>query len=267
MEAVGEQTPAPSTSSPDPHNGVYWPADLLPVQCPQARIMVWGYDTMVTRGPGQAANKSGLFTHGQNLLYALNRERDCRKPIIFVAHSLGGNLVKELLSYADASKEREFSEIVEDLSAVVFLGTPHRGSDAAGIAEIARRVVSTLRIDTSPTILDSLGLRNDDLIRGQQSFARIWDERRFEVKTFQENKGLSGVKVGTLNDLVGLWCLPDDATAVDMTADCSDRVLYSWTSQGAPRNPRCRSPEYVQVQRPRRPQLSHIRCRVEEALQ
>lgn len=227
-----EQIPAPSTSSLDPVNNteVYWPTDLLPVQCPQARIMVWGYDTMVTRGPGQAANKSGLFTHGQNLLYALNRERDCRKPIIFVAHSLGGNLVKELLSYADASKEREFSEIVEDLSAVVFLGTPHRGSDAAGIAEIARRVVSTLRIDTSPTILDSLGLRNDDLIRGQQSFARIWDERRFEVKTFQENKGLSGVKVGTLNDLVGLWCLPDDATAVDMTADCSDRVFYSWTS-------------------------------------
>jgi hypothetical protein len=198
--------------------------------------MVWGYDTMVTRGPGQAANKSGIFTHGQNLLYSLSRERTQRRPIIFIAHSLGGILVKEMLSYADASKERDFLEIVEDLSAVVFLGTPHRGSDAARIGDIARRVVSALRIDTSPTILDSLGLRNDDLVRNQQSFARIWDERRFEVKTFQESKALSGVNVGVLNDLVGFRCVPGNnvATAVDMTTDCSDGVLYSWPSQRAP---------------------------------
>jgi hypothetical protein len=198
--------------------------------------MVWGYDTMVTRGPGQAANKSGLFTHGQNLLYSLSRERTQRKPIIFIAHSLGGNLVKELLSYADASKEREFLEIVEDLSAVVFLGTPHRGSDVAHIGDIARRVVSALRIDTSPAILDSLGLRNEDLYRNQQSFTRIWDERRFEVKTFQESKGLSGVNIGMLNDLVGFWCPHDNdgASATDMTADCSESVLYSWKSSRAP---------------------------------
>jgi len=167
--------------------------------------MVWGYDTMVARGPAQAANKSGIFTHGQNLLYSLDRQREYRRPIIFVAHSLGGILVKEMISYADASKEPEFLEIIQDISAVVFLGTPHRGSDAARIGDIARRVASALRIDTSPAILESLDLRNDDLVRNQQSFARIWDERRFEVKTFQESKGMSGVNVGMLNDLVGVW--------------------------------------------------------------
>lgn len=206
-ELVGESTTAETTHSLDSTNKaeIYWPTDLLPVECPQARIMVWGYDTMVTRGPGQAANKSGMFTHGQNLLYSLNRQRDYSKPIIFVAHSLGGILVKEMISYAEASKEDEFLEIVQDISAVVFLGTPHRGSDAARVGDIARRVASALRIDTNPAILDSLGLRNDDLVRSQQSFARIWDERRFVVKTFQESKGVSGVNVGILNDLVSLW--------------------------------------------------------------
>lgn len=210
-QLVGEPTTALSISSIDSTNKleIYWPTDLLPVQCPQARIMVWGYDTMVTRGPAQAANKSGIFTHGQNLLYALDRQRDFRKPIIFVAHSLGGILVKEMISYADASKEDVFLDIIQDISAVVFLGTPHRGSGAAQVGEVARRVASILRIDTSPAILDSLGLRNDDLVRSQQAFARIWDERRFGVKTFQESKGLSGVNVGRLNDLVGVWCSPD----------------------------------------------------------
>jgi len=186
--------------------------------------MVWGYDTMVAWGTGQAANKSGVFTHGQNLLYSLSRERTQRRPIVFIAHSLGGILVKEMLSYADASKEREFLEIIEDLSAVVFLGTPHRGSGAVQVGEIARRVASALMTDTSPAILDSLGLRNDDLVRNQQSFARIWDERRFEVKTFQESKGVSGVNLGILNDLVSLRCRSgDDSTiAVDTSTDRSD---------------------------------------------
>lgn len=170
--------------------------------------MVWGYDTMVTRGPGQAANKIGLFAHGQNLLYALSREREYRRPIIFVAHSLGGILVKELLSLADASKEVEFLSVLEDTSAVVFLGTPHRGSGMALIGDIARRIASALWMDTSRAMLDSLGLRNDDLSRSQHSFARIWDERRFRVKTFQESRGISGVNIGALNELVCLYLLP-----------------------------------------------------------
>jgi hypothetical protein len=171
-------------------SGTYWPTDLLPAHCPQVRIMVWGYDSMVTRGPREAANKSGIFAQGQNLLYSLSRERTQRKPIIFVAHSLGGILVKEMISYADASKERDFLEIVEDISAVVFLGAPHRGSDAARIGDIARRIASALRV--------------------QQSFARIWDERRFDVKTFQESKGVIGVKIGMLNELVCRSCSPDN---------------------------------------------------------
>jgi hypothetical protein len=159
---------------------------------------------MVARGPGQTVNKSGIFTQGQNLLYSLSRERARRKPIIFVAHSLGGIMVKELISYADPSKEREFLDIVEDVSAVVFLGTPHRGSGVANLGDIARWLVGALGVDTSPAMLDSLGLRNDDLARNQQAFARIWDERRFHVKTFQESEGVIGVNVGRLNDLVGL---------------------------------------------------------------
>jgi hypothetical protein len=145
---------------------------------------VWGYDTMITHGFGKPASKVGIFAQGQNLLYALNRERQQRKPIMFIVHSLGGIVVKELLSYADSSREREFLDIVEDTKAVVFMGTPHRGSGAANIGETARHIVSALGLDTSPAMLDSLGLRNNDLERAQQAFAHIWDERRFHVKTF-----------------------------------------------------------------------------------
>jgi predicted alpha/beta hydrolase family esterase len=203
-QSFDEQMPVLSASNitESDNSGVFWPVDLLPARCPQARIMVWRYDTMVTRGLGKAADKNGLYAHGQTLLYALSREREERRPIIFVAHSLGGILVKEMLAYADMSKKTEFVDIIMDTSALVFMGTPHRGSDVAQIGDIARRIANVLRLDTSPAMLDSLGLRNDDLVRSQQTFARIWDERRFDVKTFQESKGIGGVNFGFLSEHV-----------------------------------------------------------------
>lgn len=74
---------------------VFWPHDLLPADCPQAQIFTWGYDTDVTKG-FKTANHDSLFSHAKNLLAALERERQVGRPLIFVAHSLGGIVVKEV---------------------------------------------------------------------------------------------------------------------------------------------------------------------------
>lgn len=68
----------------------------------------------------------------------------------------------------------------------MFLGTPHRGSTAAGVGEIARKAASLLLMDTNPRVLDSLSLRNSDLERCQYVFASLWSKHNFRVKTFQE---------------------------------------------------------------------------------
>lgn len=75
---------------------VYWPRDLLPDDCPEARIITWGYDTVVTHGYSRATSKNNIFAHAKDLLFSLNRERSQDTPIIFVAHSLGGIIVKEV---------------------------------------------------------------------------------------------------------------------------------------------------------------------------
>ena len=75
---------------------VYWPRDLLPTDCPKARIMTWGYDTIITKGIAAPTNKSSIFAHARDLLFALNRERPQGRPLMFVAHSLGGIVVKEV---------------------------------------------------------------------------------------------------------------------------------------------------------------------------
>lgn len=91
--------------------GVFWPADLLPQACPRARILVFGYDTKITNYGRASTNKNSIYSHAKDLLFALSRETEgCRaglsgkrRQIIFVAHSLGGIVVKEVCVYAYGS--------------------------------------------------------------------------------------------------------------------------------------------------------------------
>jgi hypothetical protein len=57
-------------------------------------------------------------------------------------------------------------------------------------------------VESSAAILDTLGLKNADLERAQESFSRLWCQYDFRVKTFQEGLGLTGVNLGVLGNKV-----------------------------------------------------------------
>jgi ankyrin repeat domain-containing protein 50 len=54
---------------------VYWPQDLLPEDCANARILTWGYDSRVSHFFGGPANQSNVSAHARDLLYALEKKR------------------------------------------------------------------------------------------------------------------------------------------------------------------------------------------------
>lgn len=57
---------------------VFWPLDLLPMDCGNSRILTWGYDSKVSNFFGGAASQSNIRAHAQNLLHALKIQRlDC----------------------------------------------------------------------------------------------------------------------------------------------------------------------------------------------
>ncbi|PTB58259.1 hypothetical protein M431DRAFT_492487 [Trichoderma harzianum CBS 226.95] len=174
---------------------VFWPADLLPDKCPDSRILTFGYDSKVTKYRAGAINHNSILSHSKDLLFSLHRERHLKHPLVFVAHSLGGIVVKEMLARSSSSPEAELQDIVESTASIIFLGTPHRGSqDVAALGEVVRSVISSLGMETTPVILDALGLKTTDLSRTQEDFSMIWQKYDFQVKTFQE--GLSLTKIG-----------------------------------------------------------------------
>ncbi|KAF5536867.1 hypothetical protein FMEXI_10162 [Fusarium mexicanum] len=174
---------------------VFWPVDLLSRDFPDSRILVFGYDSKITKYLTGSVSENSVFSHAKDLLFALGLERPLDRPLICVAHSLGGIIFKEMLSRASSSTRYEHQNILESVEAVIFLGTPHRGSvDIATKGEVARSLLSALGVATTPVILDSLGLKNTDLERAQEEFSRLWHISNFRVKTFQE--GLILPKLG-----------------------------------------------------------------------
>ncbi|CAF3654398.1 unnamed protein product [Fusarium graminearum] len=182
---------------------VFWPTELLPLLCEKARILTFGYDTKITKYTSGPVNTNSIFSHGKDFLFCLGRWHVPGRRLIFVAHSLGGILVKEMLALSSTSKTAEHKDIVESTAAIIFLGTPHRGSpELSAIGEWARSILSTLQFQTAKAMLDALGLKTTDLQRTHEAFCRIWQDYDFQVKTFQESLGLTGIDLGVLGNKV-----------------------------------------------------------------
>ncbi|KAF2275977.1 uncharacterized protein EI97DRAFT_419713 [Westerdykella ornata] len=187
--------------------GVFWPEDLLKADCPRARIMTFGYNTHITQG-FHAANQNNLFAHARDLLYALEgkRRQSPNRALIFLAHSLGGILVKEVLRRSEVDPDEKVKAVYTSTIGVFFFGTPHRGSkDWASFGEgVATVATYLLGVDVNRQVIHALLPTGPELELCRESFTNQWVKRgkSLTVRTFQESKALTGVRLGGFNQLV-----------------------------------------------------------------
>jgi hypothetical protein len=187
--------------------GVYWPWDFLKNDFPTARTMTFGYNTIVTKGY-KAAHQGSIFSHARDLLYALDTKRRQvpDRDLVFIAHSLGGILVKEVLRRSEVDPDARLKKIFASTTGVFFFGTPHRGSDdwASFFEGLAAMTSRLLGVDTHDQIIHALLSTGPELELCRESFTTQWVERgnSLMVRTFQETKGVTGVRWGNFNQLV-----------------------------------------------------------------
>ncbi|KAH7140444.1 hypothetical protein B0J13DRAFT_608806 [Dactylonectria estremocensis] len=144
-----------------------WLRELLPTELSSkqlsCRVMTFNYDSKWFMN----APQQRLSNISDELLVSLRNKREeaTGRPLIFIGHSFGGNLIEHAIVSA-SQHGSGYTEIAGSTVGVVFLGTPHRGSSAAAwgalIASLAppqfaleKRVLKDLE-EQSGTLTDRL---------------------------------------------------------------------------------------------------------------
>ena len=139
-----------------------WLRDLLSLDIPNARVMTWGYNSDYQTA--RHFTRRMMYAHPHHLLSALYSLRQDTKsnnrPIIFIAHSLGGIVVKEALMHASmaiSNDEKHLKAIQICTKGIIFLGTPQQSTQETSLGTIIRclssiasskeRVLTSLEIE------------------------------------------------------------------------------------------------------------------------
>jgi hypothetical protein len=97
---------------------------------------------------------------------------------------------------ADASEEdKDLKDILASTTAVLFFGTPHRGSQWANTGKIVAKFAGAFGLSTSNLNLDLLAPNNALLELLRDDFIKRLDtQEKLYVTSFQENLGFKGFK-------------------------------------------------------------------------
>jgi len=128
-------------------------------------VGIWslGYEVEPFKWKG---NSMPLTDRATNILDLLDSYGIGDRPLIFITHSLGGLLVKQMLR--NARDYVKWNAIASQTRGIVFLSTPHSGSDMASwiqhIGGLLRTTVSVEELEAHHSRLRELNLfyRNDE---------------------------------------------------------------------------------------------------------
>ncbi|KAL8858372.1 MAG: hypothetical protein Q9178_005053 [Gyalolechia marmorata] len=220
----------------DPHNTwtsendkVFWPSQILPgfLDEEKPRVLVYGYDADVTSFT-DGASRDKIHNHAEHLIAELVANRRIRKaserPIIWVAHSLGGLVVKRALIYSAeirGMKTEHLRSIFVSTYGILFLGTPHHGSDVAQWGNRLEWICSVMLpkkvMDSQSQLIDALKTNNETLQNIDRQFIQILS--RFHIYFFHEGKP-TNLK-GTLKFIV------DETSASPTVQDVERAVIQA----------------------------------------
>lgn len=132
---------------------LFWPEAWLSTEpdIRTARILSFGYNAyFASQGPNSIA---GISDFAKQLLFDMKFGKDSlgedlnvgHRPIIFVVHSMGGLVFKKAMM--QGHNDDEFKGLISQVEAVLFLSTPHRGTN---LAETLNRILSVSIFNHSP---------------------------------------------------------------------------------------------------------------------
>lgn len=159
-----------------------WPKDWLPKDCSNLRILGFNYWSKLSDWlEGCPLKNADIESRACELSSTLLDAGVGTNNVVWLAHSMGGLIVKQLLIDAAQSSDPAYKNLCQNTKAVLFYSTPHAGSALATMPRAAAVVlwpskdVKQLK-ENSPTLLQM-----------HQLFIKFADSFNWETISFAEN--------------------------------------------------------------------------------
>ncbi|KAI1173161.1 hypothetical protein F4777DRAFT_459374 [Nemania sp. FL0916] len=153
---------------------VAWLQDLLPKSLPRARIMQFQQDSSyLINAPDKTIRECGRqLLDALEMMRKTKHERD--RPILFIGHSFGGIVVKKAMVLAASDKSPNHLTF-QSTCGILFLGTPHKGSELSKIGKIIVKFAYFL--GSSPSIMAIMGNQFHELHELNKDFLNVYKRR------------------------------------------------------------------------------------------
>ena len=212
---------ARTTWHPKERPDAFWPA-WLGADVPAVGVWSLGYAVSASAWKGHAMP---LADRATNALQQLKLDKIGRRPVVFVCHSLGGLLVKQMLRNASDFGNPAWKAIAAQTKAVVFLSTPHSGAD---LASWIQYIGGLLRTTVSVEELEAHHPRLRELNLWYRSHVADFD---LATEVYYEKRPVAGILVvnETTADpgIVGVVPVPVDEDHVSICKPASkDSLIY-----------------------------------------
>ncbi|CCA74747.1 hypothetical protein PIIN_08705, partial [Serendipita indica DSM 11827] len=224
---------------------IYWLRDLLPSDLPNVRILSYGYDAD-TRSH-ECVSTQTISRHADGLANALARIRKDapRRPIIFIAHNIGGIILKRALVIChnqSLESKGHLRDILVSTHAVLFFGTPHFGIENTTVIEGINRVLS-LYMETTDAILKGLQSHSPELENIQKDWVAA--SEKISRIFFCEDYVMSSRRELTVPHRSAVIAGDRNATTIVLHTDHRNLVRFSSKENGNYKTVRFHLNDYV----------------------
>jgi hypothetical protein len=118
------------------------------------------------------------------------------RPLLLIAHSLGGIVVKEMLrqSHGYSSHQPHLRTVSNSTLGIIFFGTPHGGADPRGLLKtIAENIARAIGFTVNEHVLESLLPSSERLRQLRDEFGPLARAQGWTIHCFQEDHGIKAL--------------------------------------------------------------------------
>ena len=164
----------------------FWPA-WIGQDVPNVGVWSLGYDAAKFAWQGDPL---WLVDRAKNALLRLDLKQIGARPVVFVAHSMGGLLVKQMIRHGLDLGNARWKAIADHTKGVCFIATPHSGSDLANYVKFLARFLATNAVEDLKA--------NDPHLLELNEWYRHHAFKRFTTEVYCETRVTGWNKLGVV---------------------------------------------------------------------